>query len=419
MKKKIIFFILILKTLFSCKSFMSDNNKMNKEKKAKLLKVNNITLDYEPIRNNDNSCNINSTFREPKMHKILKATTTLFMSGLFDKSFFITAFMAMKYSKWVVISSATLSLIFIGVLSVFLGLTINQYVSEFWVNMFAIGLFFIFGIHMIYDGIFMTEDQHTDVQILGKSNAQDDNNKININNSITDKNINNKENNIDNNINNNYNSLCNHCQSEKQNLLKMDKNEFYHIQNKSLSNPNENMNCSCESRIKLINNSNNTNDELLENANNNNIHLPNLDSTRDKNLDISTSLLCMDSVKSFCKVFCLIFFSEIGDRSQISTIYLTTNFDNFSVILAVIISCIILTIMAVFGGKIIANKVSEKKLTIFAGCVFIVFAVIALYLLDSANKEATYNHAQSHLVLNKSLNHNNNINVNKLKQKIN
>jgi len=90
---------------------------------------------------------------------------------------------------------------------------------------------------------------------------------------------------------------------------------------------------------------------------------------------------CNYSINIFFKIFFLIFFSEIGDRSQISTIYLTTNFDKFSVIVAVLVASTALTIIAVFGGSLLADKISEKKLTIFAGGIFIVFGLVALYLL--------------------------------------
>ena len=94
----------------------------------------------------------------------------------------------------------------------------------------------------------------------------------------------------------------------------------------------------------------------------------------------------------------MIFCGEIGDRSQISTIYLTANFDKFVVITAVISSSFILTLCAVYGGKLISNKISEKKLTIFAGFIFILFAIFAIVFIDkndfitikSGNKDFLY-----------------------------
>jgi hypothetical protein len=58
----------------------------------------------------------------------LEAVSTIFLSGFLDRSFFITTFMALKYSKFTVLISASLALCLIGVLSVFLGVTLNKYV---------------------------------------------------------------------------------------------------------------------------------------------------------------------------------------------------------------------------------------------------------------------------------------------------
>jgi putative Ca2+/H+ antiporter (TMEM165/GDT1 family) len=87
------------------------------------------------------------------------------------------------------------------------------------------------------------------------------------------------------------------------------------------------------------------------------------------------------SVKIFAKIFILIFASEIGDRSQISTIYLTSNFDKIIVISASIIAQNLLTILAIFGGVVISTKISERNLTLIAGATFIAFGVVASYFL--------------------------------------
>ena len=87
------------------------------------------------------------------------------------------------------------------------------------------------------------------------------------------------------------------------------------------------------------------------------------------------------TLKIFMKIFLLIFASEIGDRSQISTIYLTNNLDKVVVILSSILAQVLLSIIAIFGGVLISSKISERNLTLIAGATFIVFAAVALYLL--------------------------------------
>jgi len=45
----------------------------------------------------------------------------------------------------------------------------------------------------------------------------------------------------------------------------------------------------------------------------------------------------------------------------------------------VIVSQTLLTVVGIFSGKIIAQKISEKKLTLIAGASFILFGLIASY----------------------------------------
>ena len=80
----------------------------------------------------------------------------------------------------------------------------------------------------------------------------------------------------------------------------------------------------------------------------------------------------------FSQGFLLITLSELGDKSQISTIYLSATLQPIHVFLASIIAQYILSVIAVFFGNFISDKISEKNLTMFAGGMFIVFAFITL-----------------------------------------
>jgi len=71
--------------------------------------------------------------------------------------------------------------------------------------------------------------------------------------------------------------------------------------------------------------------------------------------------------------------SELGDKSQISTIYLSATVKPLHVFIASVVAQYILSIMAIFFGNFIADKVSERNLTIFAGIMFLVFAIITTY----------------------------------------
>lgn len=225
------------------------------------------------------------------LRKFLEATSTIFLSGLFDRSFFITTFMAIKYSKWVVMISASLALTSLGIISVFLGVTINNYIPTLWMGILSISLFFIFGAKMVIEGLKIPKN--------------------------TD-------------------------------LLKL---EEAHIR------------LNLEESESLVIRSDGENNSTKSNS------------------DASSSHDHVTDLQVFIKVFILIFASEIGDRSQISTIYLTKDFDKIIVLFSVVLAQNLNTVLAIFGGRLIAKHVSERNLTIIAGVTFIVMGVVALYLL--------------------------------------
>jgi magnesium-transporting ATPase (P-type) len=81
----------------------------------------------------------------------------------------------------------------------------------------------------------------------------------------------------------------------------------------------------------------------------------------------------------FTQGFILIMLSELGDKSQISTIYLSATVKPLHVFIASILAQYILSIMAVFFGNFISDKISERNLTIFAGIMFLIFACITIF----------------------------------------
>ena len=91
---------------------------------------------------------------------------------------------------------------------------------------------------------------------------------------------------------------------------------------------------------------------------------------------------CLCNV-SWMQTFILTFIAEWGDRSQIATVALAGDYEPFGIIFGCFLGHSIATGTACVGGKYIANKVSEKKMTILSGSVFLVFA--ALTLLQDPN----------------------------------
>jgi len=231
---------------------------------------------------------INITKENRGIVKIIESITTIFFSGLFDRSFFITTLLALKYSKFIVIISATFALSTVGTISVLLGITINKYIDMMWIDFFSIFLFLVFGIKMIAEGFKMNEND-------GLINM-DDGQQLNMN--------------------------------DEEKLIVNAKSE------ESAGEP------------------------------------------KNKNINY-----LLTNIQIFTNIYIFVFASELGDRSQISTIYLTSNFDKMTVLISVVIGQFLITLLAVFGGVFISQKISTKNLTIIAGSTFVLFGIVALFLL--------------------------------------
>lgn len=74
--------------------------------------------------------------------------------------------------------------------------------------------------------------------------------------------------------------------------------------------------------------------------------------------------------------FVLTFVAEWGDRTQIATITLAAAKNPIGVIVGGILGHTICSLIAVWGGKMIAGKISERTITIIGGLLFILFAVL-------------------------------------------
>ncbi|XP_078494751.1 putative divalent cation/proton antiporter TMEM165 [Ciona intestinalis] len=76
--------------------------------------------------------------------------------------------------------------------------------------------------------------------------------------------------------------------------------------------------------------------------------------------------------------FTLTFLAEWGDRSQITTIVLAASEDALGVLVGAVIGHALCTGMAVIGGRMIAQKISVRTVTIIGGVFFIFNAVFSL-----------------------------------------
>nr|KAF7438196.1 hypothetical protein H0235_000587 [Vespula pensylvanica] len=77
--------------------------------------------------------------------------------------------------------------------------------------------------------------------------------------------------------------------------------------------------------------------------------------------------------------------SEWGDRSQLTTIILAAREDVYGVVFGGILGHSFCTGLAVLGGRMIAQKISVRTVTIIGGLVFLLFALTALFINPTEN----------------------------------
>lgn len=86
----------------------------------------------------------------------------------------------------------------------------------------------------------------------------------------------------------------------------------------------------------------------------------------------------------FIQAFTLTFLAEWGDRSQLTTIILAARENPFGVAVGGTVGHCLCTGLAVIGGRMIAQKISVRTVTIIGGIVFLAFALSALFIKPDA-----------------------------------
>ncbi|KAJ7986484.1 hypothetical protein DPEC_G00340360 [Dallia pectoralis] len=86
----------------------------------------------------------------------------------------------------------------------------------------------------------------------------------------------------------------------------------------------------------------------------------------------------------FIQAFTLTFLAEWGDRSQLTTIILAAQEDPFGVAVGGTLGHCLCTGLAVIGGRMIAQKISVRTVTIIGGIMFLGFALSSLFFKPEA-----------------------------------
>lgn len=82
----------------------------------------------------------------------------------------------------------------------------------------------------------------------------------------------------------------------------------------------------------------------------------------------------------FIAAFLLIMVSEWGDKTQIAAALFAIKYNPFLVLVGTMIALFILSIMAVYLGKIVSSKIDKNKVNLVAGFVFIILGIMFLLI---------------------------------------
>ncbi|EGD72346.1 transmembrane protein [Salpingoeca rosetta] len=88
----------------------------------------------------------------------------------------------------------------------------------------------------------------------------------------------------------------------------------------------------------------------------------------------------------FVQAFVLTFLAEWGDRSQIATIILGARENTLGVALGASLGHVLCTFIAVVGGRLLAQRISVRTVTLIGGVVFLLFALTS-FIMDSAGSD--------------------------------
>merc|ERR1712142_1041057 len=94
----------------------------------------------------------------------------------------------------------------------------------------------------------------------------------------------------------------------------------------------------------------------------------------------NSNLLYTMLSRIFIQAFTMTFLAEWGDRSQLATIILAARENVSAVVIAGILGHAFCTGLAVLGGRLIAQRISVRTVTLIGGVVFLLFAVTALFM---------------------------------------
>ncbi len=86
------------------------------------------------------------------------------------------------------------------------------------------------------------------------------------------------------------------------------------------------------------------------------------------------------SAKSaFLSSFMIIFIAELGDKTQIASLFFAAQFSPIIVLAAIMLALASVSLVAIFIGSKIKDKIEPRKIKIIASVIFILFGAFGIY----------------------------------------
>lgn len=240
------------------------------------------------------------------LNALLASFSVIIVSELGDKTFIITAIMAMKNSRFLVGLASSLALLVMTILSVGMGVAVTVIPKQY-THYASIVLFLCFGLKMLHEAYFISNEEEPQSEFEEVQKSLEDNEVM-----LSKANV--QENQPD---------------GGKDASIKSD--------------------CSTTQPSSTL--------------------------VKEKNA-LSRTLYMAPIV---IKVFTMIFVAEWGDRSQISTVILAARENVVGVFIGSLTGHILCTILAVIGGRFVADIISVRTMTLLGGLIFLFFATFAIF----------------------------------------
>ncbi|KAJ2900422.1 GCR1-dependent translation factor 1 [Coemansia aciculifera] len=246
---------------------------------------------------------------------LLASILMIFVSEIGDKTFLIAAILAMTNPRLTIFLAACSALWLMSILSAFLGHAVVTFIPMSWVSIAAAVMFLVFGVKLLQ------EARKMDGSEIAKEMHE-------VEAELNEKDV------------------------SAKSLVDMEAGEAGESFNVNVDGADADESCDVKATCECDTGS------LLSSLKN---------------------LLGLLLSPVFVETFVLVFLAEWGDRSQLATIALGAARNVYGVAAGTILGHTCCTGVAVVGGRLLASRISVKKVTYAGGALFIIFAVLYGY----------------------------------------